>query len=111
LATDGCDIAVTLELTHIFLYFFLSVVAALHKQKTSLIKALAQHTGRSIVNVPLSKISTNAEFMSQLFDKTYRVKGEISVRLDFKDVSAFLPMGSKVQHTSRDFPLKRTLTL
>ena len=27
--------------------------------KTSLIKALAQHTGRSIVNVPLARISTN----------------------------------------------------
>ena len=29
--------------------------------KTSLIKALAQHTGRSIVNVPLARISTNQE--------------------------------------------------
>ncbi len=27
--------------------------------KTSLIKALAQYTGRSVVSIPLSKISTN----------------------------------------------------
>ncbi|CAB9518996.1 Mitochondrial chaperone BCS1 [Seminavis robusta] len=54
--------------------------------KTSLIKALAQYTGRSIVNVPLSKISTNAELMSQFFDKKYRVRGEITAQLDFKDV-------------------------
>jgi ATPase family associated with various cellular activities (AAA) len=54
--------------------------------KTSLIKALAQYTGRSIVNVPLSKISTNAELMSQFFDKKFRVQGEIMAMLDFKDV-------------------------
>lgn len=51
-----------------------------------MIKALAHHTGRSIVNVPLSKISTNAELMSQLFDKKYQVPGEMPVNLDFKDV-------------------------
>ena len=37
--------------------------------KTSLIKALAQHTGRSIVNVPLARISTNQELMDIMFDQ------------------------------------------
>lgn len=36
--------------------------------KTSLIKALAQHTKRSIISVPLSKISTNQELMDIIFD-------------------------------------------
>jgi len=55
--------------------------------KTSLIKALAHHTGRSIINVPLSKVSTNAELMSIFFDKKYRVEDcDVAVRLNFKDV-------------------------
>lgn len=55
--------------------------------KTSLIKAIAQYTGRSIVNVPLSKISTNSELMSIFFDRDYYVKGaSMSVSLRFKDV-------------------------
>ena len=41
--------------------------------KTSLIKALAQHTGRSIVNVPLARISTNQELMDIMFDQSYMV--------------------------------------
>jgi chaperone BCS1 len=43
--------------------------------KTSLIKALAQHTGRSIVNVPLARISTNAELQSIFFEWTSIFKG------------------------------------
>mmetsp|Transcript_31489 Transcript_31489/g.75975 ORF Transcript_31489/g.75975 Transcript_31489/m.75975 type:complete len:571 (+) Transcript_31489:1071-2783(+) len=39
--------------------------------KTSLIKALAHYTGRHIVNVPLSRITTNASLMSLLFNKRY----------------------------------------
>jgi SpoVK/Ycf46/Vps4 family AAA+-type ATPase len=55
--------------------------------KTSLIKALAQHTGRSIVNVPLSRVNTNSELMSIFFDRNYQVEGSsISVKLRFKDV-------------------------
>jgi len=55
--------------------------------KTSLIKALAQHTGRSIVNVSLSKISTNSELMSVFFDNKYYIQGEnIPVKMGFKDV-------------------------
>lgn len=55
--------------------------------KTSLIKALAQQTGRSIVNIPLSRISTNAELASLVFDQTYDIEGErVPVKLGFKDV-------------------------
>ena len=55
--------------------------------KTSLIKALAQLTGRSIVNVPLARISTNAELASLFFDQKYYVEGEkVPVKLSFKDI-------------------------
>lgn len=55
--------------------------------KTSFIKALAEHTGRNIVNVPLAKISTNAELTSVFFDKKYFCQGEsINITLNFKDV-------------------------
>lgn len=55
--------------------------------KTSLIKALAHHTGRSIVNVPLAKIATNAELQSVFFDSRYYIQGEsVPVRLGYKDV-------------------------
>jgi mitochondrial chaperone BCS1 len=55
--------------------------------KTSLIKALAQYTGRSIVNVPLSKIKTNSQLMSIFFDKRYPIQGEsVAVNLTMKDV-------------------------
>eukprot|EP00746_Dinoflagellata_sp_MGD_P129062 gnl/MRDRNA2_/MRDRNA2_63316_c0_seq1.p1 gnl/MRDRNA2_/MRDRNA2_63316_c0~~gnl/MRDRNA2_/MRDRNA2_63316_c0_seq1.p1 ORF type:complete len:534 (-),score=110.29 gnl/MRDRNA2_/MRDRNA2_63316_c0_seq1:178-1779(-) len=55
--------------------------------KTSLIKALAQRTGRSIVNVPLSRITTNQELMDVMFDQQYTVLGEeVPIKLGFKDV-------------------------
>merc|ERR1712038_1455382 len=55
--------------------------------KTSLIKALAQKTGRSIVNVPLARISTNAELASLFFDQKYYIEGErVPVKMNFKDV-------------------------
>jgi hypothetical protein len=55
--------------------------------KTSLIKALAQKTGRSIVNVPLARITTNAELAALFFDQKYCVEGErIPVKMNFKDV-------------------------
>ena len=44
--------------------------------KTSLIKALAQHTSRSIVNVPLARIATNQELMDIMFDQSYMVAGD-----------------------------------
>lgn len=55
--------------------------------KTSLIKAMAQHTGRSIINVPLARISTNQELMDIMFDQQYMVQGEeVPIKLGFKDV-------------------------
>lgn len=55
--------------------------------KTSLIKALAQKTGRSVVNVPLARISTNAELASLFFDQKYYIEGErVPVKLNFKDI-------------------------
>ena len=55
--------------------------------KTSLIKSLAQYTGRSIVNVSLSKITTNEQLMSIFFDKRYRIQGEdVPARMAYKDI-------------------------
>jgi hypothetical protein len=55
--------------------------------KSSLIKALAQYTGRSIINVPLSRVSTNTELMSIFFDHRKYVEGEsVPIKLSFKDV-------------------------
>lgn len=55
--------------------------------KTSLIKALAHYTGRSIVNVPLSRVNTNAELMSVFFDRQYQIEGSYApVKLNFRDV-------------------------
>ena len=55
--------------------------------KTSLIKALAHYTGRSIVNVPLSKIATNTELQSVFFDNKYYIQGEyVPIKLSFRDV-------------------------
>ena len=55
--------------------------------KTSLIKALAQYTQRSIVNVPLARITTNQELMDIMFDQQYMVMGdEVPIKLGFKDV-------------------------
>lgn len=55
--------------------------------KTSLIKALAQLTGRSIVNVPLARISSNAELASLFFDHNFTIDGErIPVNLGFDNI-------------------------
>mmetsp|Transcript_26143 Transcript_26143/g.48201 ORF Transcript_26143/g.48201 Transcript_26143/m.48201 type:complete len:778 (-) Transcript_26143:77-2410(-) len=55
--------------------------------KTSLIKVMAQHLQRSIVNVPLARISTNQELMDIMFDQQYVVEGEeVPIKLGFKDV-------------------------
>jgi len=55
--------------------------------KTSLIKAMAQHTARSIVNVPLARIGTNQDLMDIMFDQQYMVEGEeVPIKLVFKDV-------------------------
>merc|ERR1712203_1223119 len=50
-------------------------------------KAMAQHTSRSIVNVPLARIGTNQELMDIMFDQQYMVEGEeVPIKLGFKDV-------------------------
>lgn len=55
--------------------------------KTSLIKALAQYTGKSILNVSLLKITTNTELMSVFFDKRYQIQGEsVAIKLGMKNV-------------------------
>mmetsp|Transcript_58405 Transcript_58405/g.139291 ORF Transcript_58405/g.139291 Transcript_58405/m.139291 type:complete len:731 (+) Transcript_58405:75-2267(+) len=55
--------------------------------KTSLIKAVAHHTQRNIVNVPLARIQTNAELMDVMFDSRYQVVGqEVPIKLRFKDI-------------------------
>eukprot|EP00746_Dinoflagellata_sp_MGD_P006538 gnl/MRDRNA2_/MRDRNA2_112815_c0_seq1.p1 gnl/MRDRNA2_/MRDRNA2_112815_c0~~gnl/MRDRNA2_/MRDRNA2_112815_c0_seq1.p1 ORF type:complete len:628 (-),score=152.38 gnl/MRDRNA2_/MRDRNA2_112815_c0_seq1:483-2366(-) len=55
--------------------------------KTSMIKALANHTARNIVNVPLARIATNADLMEVMFDNRYHVVGqEVPIKLKFKDV-------------------------
>lgn len=55
--------------------------------KTSLIKALAQYTQRSIVNVPLAKITTNTELMSVFFGRKFKISGQnVPVQMGFKDV-------------------------
>ena len=55
--------------------------------KTSLIKALAQHTGRSIINIPLARLSTNQQLMDLMYDLKLNVMGQdVAVQLGFKDV-------------------------
>lgn len=55
--------------------------------KTSLVKVMAGHLQRSIVNVPLARISTNQELMDIMFDQQYMVEGEeVPIKLGFKDV-------------------------
>jgi mitochondrial chaperone BCS1 len=43
--------------------------------KTSLIKALAQYTNRSIVSVPLTRVKTNQELMDIMYDQAFLVQG------------------------------------
>ncbi|KAH7470461.1 hypothetical protein KRP22_001544 [Phytophthora ramorum] len=55
--------------------------------KTSVVKAVAEKTGRHIVNISLGKIKTNQELMDAMFDLRYAVDGlDLPVRMRFKDV-------------------------
>jgi len=55
--------------------------------KTSLIKALAQYTGRSIINIPLAQIKTNQQLMDVMYDLKMKVEGiDDTKTLQFKDV-------------------------
>jgi hypothetical protein len=48
---------------------------------------MAHLTGRSIVNIPLARISTNVELASIVFDQKYNIEGErVPVKLGFKVV-------------------------
>jgi chaperone BCS1 len=70
--------------------------------KTSLIKALAEKTGRSLVNVPLAKISTNEDLANLLFNRKYHVTSEdVSIPLSFKDVIFVLEDIDAVTHIVR----------
>lgn len=42
--------------------------------KTSLVKAIATHTNRNIVSVPLSRMHTNQELMDVMFDEQFNFK-------------------------------------
>jgi len=54
--------------------------------KTSLIKALAQYTGRNIVSIPLTRIKTNQQLMDVFMDQRFGIDGEdIDIRLGFKN--------------------------
>jgi len=54
--------------------------------KTSLIKALAQWTKRSVVSIPLSKIRTNQELMDLVYDQSYAVAGvDVPIKMGFKE--------------------------
>lgn len=55
--------------------------------KTSLIKAVAQYTGRHIINIPLARIKTNEELTQLFFGGEYEVEGQYYPQeLRFKDV-------------------------
>ncbi|GMH38307.1 hypothetical protein BSKO_06191 [Bryopsis sp. KO-2023] len=53
--------------------------------KTSLIKALAHHTKRHIVSIPLARVKTNQELTDLVFDQACRVEGDDwTYKLPFK---------------------------
>ena len=63
--------------------------------KTSLIKALAEYTNRSVVSVPLGRIKTNQELMDCIFDQQFRVPGEdMPIKLDFSKVIFVMEVSS-----------------
>lgn len=82
--------------------------------KTSLIKAVAEQTGRSVVSVPLSQIKTNQELMDIIFDSNYSVPGEqLPVKMEFKDVIFVMEdvdCASKIVH-KRKKAKPRTITV
>ncbi|ETP51756.1 hypothetical protein F442_03151 [Phytophthora nicotianae P10297] len=55
--------------------------------KTSLIKAIAQHTRRHIVTISLGKIHTNQQLLDALFDMQFAVQGlDSPVEMNFEDI-------------------------
>ena len=67
--------------------------------KTSIIKAIAEKTGRSLVNVPLAKISSNSELASLFFNQKYHIDGEdMPIPLTFDDVIFVLEDIDAISH-------------
>jgi len=64
--------------------------------KTSLIKAIAHHTKRNIVSVPLSRIKTNQELMDVMFDKGYNV---VNTQKSSNDDESTLNVSLDLKHT------------
>eukprot|EP00930_Biecheleria_cincta_P099062 TRINITY_DN90713_c0_g1_i1.p1 TRINITY_DN90713_c0_g1~~TRINITY_DN90713_c0_g1_i1.p1 ORF type:complete len:766 (+),score=175.79 TRINITY_DN90713_c0_g1_i1:56-2353(+) len=55
--------------------------------KTSLIKSIASYTKRHIVEVPLSKVTTNKVLFDTMFDLVFAVTGEDeALRMNFNDI-------------------------
>lgn len=53
--------------------------------KTSLIKALANHTKRNIISIPLSRVRTNQDLMDLVLDQACKVEGDDwTYKLPFK---------------------------
>ncbi|CAN0433199.1 unnamed protein product [Ascophyllum nodosum] len=85
--------------------------------KTSMIKALACHMGRNVVNVPLGRIETNQELMDIVFDQKFTVVGEeLPVSLGFEnmifvmeDVDAASPIVHSRDRSKRKRGSKTTL--
>ena len=75
--------------------------------KTSFIKALAQYTGRQIVNVPLSRITKNQELCSVFFNENYKVVGNMTnIPLSAKQVIFVLEDVDATSKVVRDRNLK-----
>jgi ABC-type nitrate/sulfonate/bicarbonate transport system ATPase subunit len=49
--------------------------------KTTFLRALASHTKRSIINIPLSRIRTNQQLMSLMMDQQVRVSAHSTTTL------------------------------
>lgn len=80
--------------------------------KTSLIKALAQYTGRSIVNVPLARVTTNAALMSIFYDPRRFVEGnQVAVKMGFKDLIFVMEDVDAASHIVKRRDGKKTATV
>jgi chaperone BCS1 len=86
--------------------------------KTSLIKAIAEATGRNVVSIPLARIKTNQELMDIVYDQRFKVKDEdMPIKLQFKDVIYVfedIDCASKVVHRrveKKDEPVKETIEI
>ncbi|EQC40290.1 hypothetical protein SDRG_02192 [Saprolegnia diclina VS20] len=74
--------------------------------KTSLIKAIAQHTKRHIVNISLANVKTNQELMDYMLDLRMNVPGEdMPIKLSYDKVVFVMEdidCASEVVHTRKD---------